>query len=89
MLTQKTGTREQWLKARLDLLKAEKELTRRSDELARQRQELPWVPINKGYRFETDAGSASLADLFRDAPSCSFITSCSAPITAQAVRPAR
>ena len=65
MTTHKTGTREQWLKARLDLLKAEKELTRRSDELARQRQELPWVPINKGYRFETDEGSASLADLFR------------------------
>ncbi len=60
----KTGTQEQWRKARLELLKAEKELTRRSDELARQRQELPWVPINKGYRFETDEGSASLADLF-------------------------
>lgn len=65
MPTHKTGTQEQWLKARLDLLKAEKELTRRSDELARQRQELPWVPINKGYRFETDEGSASLAELFR------------------------
>jgi predicted dithiol-disulfide oxidoreductase (DUF899 family) len=65
MPTHDTGTREQWLKARLDLLKAEKELTRRSDELARKRQELPWVPINKGYRFETDEGSASLADLFR------------------------
>jgi len=65
MTTHKTGTREQWLTARLELLKAEKELTRRSDELARQRQELPWVPINKGYRFETDKGNASLADLFR------------------------
>src|SRR5215469_12025722 len=65
MSTHKTGTREEWLKARLELLKAEKELTRRSDELARQRQELPWVPINKGYRFETDEGSVSLADLFR------------------------
>jgi len=60
----KTGTREEWLAARLDLLKAEKELTHRSDELARQRRELPWVPINKGYRFETDRGSASLPDLF-------------------------
>ena len=59
-----TGTREQWLAARLDLLKAEKELTRRSDELARRRQELPWVRIDKKYRFETDDGSASLADLF-------------------------
>ena len=65
MTTHETGTREQWLEARLELLKAEKELIHRSDELARQRQELPWVPINKGYRFETDQGSASLADLFR------------------------
>jgi len=56
---------EEWLTARLDLLKAEKELTRRSDELSRQRQELPWVPIDKEYRFETEDGSASLADLFR------------------------
>jgi len=60
-----TGTREEWLAARLGLLKAEKELTRRSDELARRRQELPWVRIDKEYRFETDEGSASLADLFR------------------------
>jgi predicted dithiol-disulfide oxidoreductase (DUF899 family) len=65
MTTHKTGTNDQWRKARLELLKAEKELTRRADELARQRQELLWVPINKGYRFETDEGSASLADLFR------------------------
>src|ERR1700731_3959684 len=65
MATYKTGTREQWLKARLELLKAEKELTRRSDELARQRQGLPGGPVNKGYRFETDAGRAPLADLFR------------------------
>jgi predicted dithiol-disulfide oxidoreductase (DUF899 family) len=50
---------------RLALLDAEKELTRRSDELARRRQELPWVRIDKPYRFETDAGPASLADLFR------------------------
>jgi predicted dithiol-disulfide oxidoreductase (DUF899 family) len=60
-----TGTREQWLAARLELLQAEKELTRRSDELARQRMELPWVRIDKEYRFDTDEGSASLADLFR------------------------
>src|SRR5256885_11349924 len=65
MTKHKTGTREEWLAARLDLLKAEKELTRRSDELARRRQELPWVRIDKEYRFETDEGSASLADLFR------------------------
>ncbi|MFL6650887.1 MAG: DUF899 domain-containing protein [Sulfurifustaceae bacterium] len=60
-----TGTRADWLAARLDLLEAEKELTRRSDELAQRRQELPWVRIDKPYRFETDEGSASLADLFR------------------------
>ena len=60
-----TGTREEWLAARLELLAAEKELTRRGDELARQRQALPWVPIDKEYRFETAEGSASLADLFR------------------------
>ncbi len=59
-----TGTREEWLAARLELLKQEKELTRRSDAVARQRQELPWVRIDKDYRFETDAGSASLKDLF-------------------------
>jgi predicted dithiol-disulfide oxidoreductase (DUF899 family) len=60
-----TGTRKEWLAARLQLLEAEKELTRRSDELARRRQELPWVAVDKDYRFETDAGSASLADLFQ------------------------
>jgi predicted dithiol-disulfide oxidoreductase (DUF899 family) len=59
-----TGTREEWLAARLGLLEAEKELTRRSDELARRRQELPWVRVDKEYRFETDEGSVSLADLF-------------------------
>ncbi len=64
MTKHKTGTREEWLAARLDLLKAEKELTRRSDELAR-RQELPWVRIDKEYRFDTEEGGASLADLFR------------------------
>jgi len=65
MTKHSTGTRKEWLAARLDLLTEEKELTRRSDELARQRQELPWVRIDKTYRFETDEGSASLKDLFR------------------------
>jgi len=65
MTDHKTGTREEWLAARLELLEAEKALTRRSDELARWRQELPWVRIDKEYRFETDEGPASLADLFR------------------------
>ncbi len=59
------ASREEWLTARLELLKAEKELTRRSDELAQRRQELPWVRVDKAYRFETDEGSASLADLFK------------------------
>jgi predicted dithiol-disulfide oxidoreductase (DUF899 family) len=59
-----TGTREEWLSARLELLEAEKELTRRGDEVARQRQALPWVPVDKDYRFETDQGTAALPDLF-------------------------
>jgi predicted dithiol-disulfide oxidoreductase (DUF899 family) len=59
-----TGTREEWLAARLELLADEKELTRRGDELARKRQELPWVAVEKDYRFERDDGEASLADLF-------------------------
>jgi predicted dithiol-disulfide oxidoreductase (DUF899 family) len=64
MTTHTVGTREEWLAARRDLLDAEKALTRRSDELARQRQQLPWVRIEKDYRFDTDGGSASLVDLF-------------------------
>jgi len=64
MTDRKIGTREESLAARLELLKAEKELTRRSDELAQLRQKLPWVRIDKDYRFETDDGPASLADLF-------------------------
>jgi predicted dithiol-disulfide oxidoreductase (DUF899 family) len=63
--TMMTGTREEWLAARLELLQAEKELTRRGDELARQRQALPWVPVDQDYQFDTDEGRASLADLFR------------------------
>jgi len=65
MTTHTIGTRQEWLAARLALLQEEKELTRRSDELAQRRQELPWVRIDKQYRFETDEGSASLADLFQ------------------------
>ena len=65
MATHKTGTRQEWLVARIELLNAEKELTRRSDELVRRRQELPWVRVDKDYRFETDEGTASLAGLFR------------------------
>jgi predicted dithiol-disulfide oxidoreductase (DUF899 family) len=64
MTTHTTGTREQWLEARVRLLAAEKDLTRRSDELAEQRQALPWVRIDKQYQFDTEAGKATLADLF-------------------------
>ncbi|MEP7062771.1 MAG: thioredoxin family protein [Betaproteobacteria bacterium] len=63
--THVTATRKQWLAARLDLLEAEKELTRRGDELAQRRQALPWVRIDNAYRFDTDEGNMSLADLFR------------------------
>jgi len=65
MMNHTTGTREQWLAARVELLEAEKQLTRQSDEVARRRRELPWVRIDKDYRFQTDDGPASLADLFR------------------------
>jgi predicted dithiol-disulfide oxidoreductase (DUF899 family) len=65
MTEHRTGSHDEWLTARLELLEAEKELTRRGDELARRRRELPWVRVDKDYRFETDTGPASLADLFR------------------------
>jgi predicted dithiol-disulfide oxidoreductase (DUF899 family) len=65
MTDHQVGTRQEWLSARLELLDAEKALTRRSDELAQWRQRLPWVRVEKEYRFETDDGPASLADLFR------------------------
>ena len=65
MTKHRTGTREEWLAGRLELLDAEKELTRRSDELARRRRELPWVRIDKDYSFETDQGNESFSDLFR------------------------
>src|SRR5258706_453399 len=65
MTTHMTGTRDEWLAARLALLKEEKEFTRRGDELAQRRQELPWVRVDKAYRFETDEGNVSLADLFK------------------------
>ena len=64
MTSHRIGSRQEWLAARLGLLDAEKGLTQRSDEVARLRQELPWVRIDKAYRFDTDNGSASLADLF-------------------------
>jgi predicted dithiol-disulfide oxidoreductase (DUF899 family) len=64
MSEHRIGTREEWQAARDELLKREKELIRHNDELARQRRELPWVPIDKEYSFETDGGTKSLAELF-------------------------
>ncbi|HET6681090.1 MAG TPA: DUF899 domain-containing protein [Gemmatimonadaceae bacterium] len=64
MASHTIGTRDEWLAARHELLEAEKALTRQSDDVARQRQALPWVRIDKDYEFDTEAGSASLQDLF-------------------------
>lgn len=65
MTTHPTASRDEWLAARIALLSKEKELTRLGDELARQRQQLPWVRIDKAFRFETEDGPVSLAELFR------------------------
>lgn len=65
MTTHRIGTREEWLAARIALLEAEKEYTRQGDALAQRRQSLPWVRIDEDYRFDTEDGAASLADLFR------------------------
>ncbi|MDX6490039.1 MAG: hypothetical protein QOD43_284 [Gaiellaceae bacterium] len=64
MTQHRIGTREEWQAERDALLKEEKELTHRGDELARKRRELPWVPVEKDFRFETEGGTKTLADLF-------------------------
>src|SRR5437870_2274534 len=64
MTEHRTGTQQEWQAERDELLKEEKALTRRGDELARKRRELPWVPVEKDYRFETEDGTKTLADLF-------------------------
>jgi predicted dithiol-disulfide oxidoreductase (DUF899 family) len=64
MTEHRIGTQEEWQAERDELLTEEKELTRRGDELARKRRELPWVPVEKEYRFETVHGTKTLADLF-------------------------
>ncbi|HWX88386.1 MAG TPA: DUF899 family protein [Solirubrobacteraceae bacterium] len=64
MAEHRIGTQEEWQAGRDELLKEEKELTRRGDELARKRRELPWVPVEKGYTFDTSEGTKTLADLF-------------------------
>jgi predicted dithiol-disulfide oxidoreductase (DUF899 family) len=63
-MSDRVGTREEWLAARVELLEDEKELTRRSDELARRRRELPWVAVEKEYTFEAEQGTKTLAELF-------------------------
>jgi len=65
MTGHRTATREEWLAERLKLLEAEKALTRQSDEVARRRQALPWVRLDKTYRFDTDEGGVTLPDLFK------------------------
>ncbi|NLS04993.1 DUF899 domain-containing protein [Rhizobium sp. P32RR-XVIII] len=65
MMEHTTGSRAEWLAARLELLEQEKELTRRSDEVAERRQQLPWVKIDKDYRLETEAGTVPLSALFK------------------------
>jgi predicted dithiol-disulfide oxidoreductase (DUF899 family) len=64
MTNHKVGTQEEWQAARDELLAEEKELTRRNDELAEKRRELPWVPVEKEYSFETDGGTKTLEELF-------------------------
>src|SRR5215207_9955277 len=83
------GTREEWLAARKDLLEREKEVTHRNDELARERQELPWVPIEKEYTFDTDEGPRRCRSSSAGARSCSSTTSCSGPPTTRAALCAR
>ena len=85
MTAHKTGTREQWLKSRIELLKAEKELTRRGDELARQRQELPWVPINKVTASKPNRGAPRSPIFSVGAINSSSITSCLDLTTPRAV----
>jgi predicted dithiol-disulfide oxidoreductase (DUF899 family) len=64
MTEHRIGTQEEWQAERDELLKEEKELTHRSDELARKRRELPWVAVENDYRFETENGTKTLAELF-------------------------
>jgi predicted dithiol-disulfide oxidoreductase (DUF899 family) len=88
MIDHRTGTREEWLSARLQLLDAEKELTCRGDELARLRQDLPWVSIGKEYRFERDEGAASLVDLFKGCSQLLVYHFMFGPTSRPGVRPA-
>ena len=89
MTDHKTGSREEWLKARLELLDAEKELTRREDDLARMRQELPWVPIERSTASRPTRAARLWPTSSADARSCSSTTSCSGLTTRQAAPPAQ
>jgi hypothetical protein len=89
MTEHRIGTREEWQEVREELLLREKEHTRMGDELARQRRELPWVPVTKEYRFESDNGVRSRRNSSTAAPSCSSTISCSARVTRPAAPPAR
>jgi predicted dithiol-disulfide oxidoreductase (DUF899 family) len=89
MTDHKIGTREEWTAAREALLAREKEHTRLGDELARARRELPWVPLETAYRFQTESGEQTLAELFDGRSQLLVITSCSAPPTRRVVRRAR
>ncbi len=89
MTSHATGTRNDWLVARVDLLAAEKELTRQSDALAERRQALPWVRIDKTYQFDTDNGRKSLAQLFNGRSQLLVYHFSSVPITRRDAHPAR
>jgi len=80
-----TGTREEWLAARLELLEEEKELTRRGDELAQRRRELPWVRVDRSIDSRPTRGAASLADLFGGRSQLLSTTSCSGPTSRRGV----
>src|SRR5260370_36517304 len=84
----KIGTSEEWQAARDDLAKLEAEHAERNEEIKRKRLELPWVPVEKRYEFDTEDGKKTLAELFDGAHSCSPTTSCSAPPTRLAPAPA-
>jgi predicted dithiol-disulfide oxidoreductase (DUF899 family) len=86
MADHKVGTHEEWLAAREQLLVREKEHTRIGDELARQRRELPWVRVEKDYRFDTDDGERELSSCSTGALSSCSTTSCSDRATRPAVR---
>ena len=86
MTNRKTGTREEWLAARVELLKAEKELTRRSDELTRRRQELPWVRIDKEYNSTPSEEKPPWLICSEGARNSWFTTSCLDPTTRRGVR---